>query len=262
MVLLATLLILIPVIPASGDFSEDFSDPELDGWILFDTYSTTTGTTSSWSVQNGSLMPTGNLNSYNDHNFACHDTDVNPRSSIWSFDMFGPSERWRLGFRVSLLPPLRDDGFYTLFLPHFQVVVSAGLDANGNPSALQIGLVQFTDESSFQLLDDVEPEDELIRGRHTYRIEREDSDVTVYADDQLLLKAKLDEMETTDYDAICLWSERGSGVKVDNITAVEVNPRSDDSSLGTSITPITLGIVAIVTTRYFMMNYKKKFACI
>jgi hypothetical protein len=98
-----------------------------------------------------------------------------------------------------------------------------------------------------------------LRGWHSYKIQREENNMTVYVNDQLILEGKLDESETTDYDSICLWSERGSGVKVDNITAVEVNPRSDDSSVSTSMTTITLGIVSIVTMRYFMLIYKKKF---
>ncbi|MHA2252827.1 MAG: hypothetical protein ACXAD7_20865 [Candidatus Kariarchaeaceae archaeon] len=223
-------------IPIRGDFSEDFSTTS-NGWIKYSQLNNS----HTWEVQDESLVSTGVLDDYDDFNFACHRTDVDTESAIWEFDMWGDEGRWRLAFRISEFPTIREeDGFYRTNMPHFQIVVSAGVDPFGNPSSPEIALVQYhAGTSDFRELTEIIPADSLLRGWHSYQIKRSDDRIKVYIDNSLQLEAELLSHGTAPYDAICMGSEEGSGVKIDNIKA-----RTDDDN-GFPILYAFVGLVGI-----------------
>lgn len=271
------ILIIFTLSPLSiqGNFSEDFSG-SLDGWT---TYSKVDNS-STWEVQDGKLLSTGILDDYTDHNFACHITNADSDSSYWSWDLNGTDELWRLGFRISEFPTLRGDNTYFPDMPHIQIVVSSGLDPNGNPGDSEIALVKYTTAFGFQMLINMEPSNEQLRGEHSYRIEMNTTDIALYEDEDLILIHD-NTVDTSSFDSICLWSEEGSQVKIDNIivgslddlittsssttestTNNGTNPIESSSDNGDALFPyfvIGAGIVTVTTAAYFTdITIKKK----
>jgi hypothetical protein len=95
-------------------------------------------------------------------------------------------------------------------------------------------------------------------GWHHYRIERNDNDIKAFVDGEQLLEAKLlsQYLSGNPYDSICIWTEVGSGVRVDNIKAVS----RDDGGFNL-MNPYFfggLGIAVIGSAGFMTRNYLKK----
>ncbi|MHA2172437.1 MAG: hypothetical protein ACXAB7_21410 [Candidatus Kariarchaeaceae archaeon] len=251
--LICLILLTTSPIPISGDFSEDFSDPTLEGWFL---YISRPNETHTWGVQDDTLASTGTLYP-GKFNGACHRTDVNPESSIWEFDLWGNNEGWQFGFQIGEFPLAEYDSNleFGYTMPHFQLVVAAGMDSSGQNTTPVIRIVQYL--NYFTFIKTIRPDDPQFRGWHHYRMERNGNDIKVFADGKRLLEAELATryLSPNPYDSICMWTEIGSGVRVDNIKAVS---RDDGGILMNPYFWGGLGIAVIGSAGFVTRNYFKK----
>jgi DNA-binding transcriptional ArsR family regulator len=254
-------------IAISGDFSEDFSDPILEGWLLYGTDSTwgsdwfvQSNNTHTWGLIDDTLVSAGSLYSRN-INLACHQTDVNPESSIWEFDMWGNNERWRFGFMISEFPTVNDSGNYRGQMPSIILDISAGLGFTGQNETPAISIGQYyyslDPAGTYSYIESITPDDSQLGGWHHYRIERNDNDIKVIADDIQLFDVELWFDTPNPCDSICMYTEMGSGIKVDNIKAV-----SQDDNGGILTNPFFWGGIIAITMMgsagFVTRNYLKK----
>jgi hypothetical protein len=245
-VLLTALLLTLAINPAtvSADFSEDFSDASLQNWTLYANDGENNDPTidHTWEIQDGTLVSAGNHSSYNHHNFACKSTEINEEAA-WSYDLYGPENDslWRYSFRISVFPKNRSAWpEIPLANPsHIQVVSVLGLDPDGIPNSdLQIAAAQLQHDPSvgdpwvgWLHIGEISVTEEQLRGWHSYIIEKNSTHLSVHLDDEFLFTGSLHQQILKDYDAICMWTELGSGVMVDILTVTIMVPSSSISQL-------------------------------
>ena len=218
-----------------GNYSQDFSKP-LDDWLFY-AEGESDWTQSSWEISNGTLR-SGGEKDFGIFEYACTKTEY--ISGIWDYDyFFGTDQSYRMGFRISKYPTYNETTGIPDFSPsHVQVVQKIGT-GNQTESAEyppKIEIAQFYHEKqSFsgwhiiglnftnQVLTETQ-----VRGWHHMSIVKNETYILVYLDGFLVNQGALIQFSSMEYDSICLWTNKGTGVMFDNISIKPLHPKDDD----------------------------------
>ena len=256
-----TLLLFIPF-KVNAEFSDDFSSID-DGWIFYQRGGDWAEESQhTWIIENGALKSGGVFINTTSTNLACHQTGID--EGKWAFDIYGPtSGKYRFGFRVSVFPKVLNQttGFVQWDPSHVQMVIEQGLDHSGqNATYSDVGMSQLLNEAPLWLgWYDIGPlaivDSSEITGWHHYTFEKNSTHMWFTLDGNQLSKGSLVVSATTTYDSICLWSEIGSGVAIDNI--ILEKPSHSDDRLRAIILP-TVGIVTLGGISYSGYSYFKR----
>ena len=180
-----------------------------------------------WDTQDGTLTSAGpkQLDNYSLITDATHKTGV--ENGIWDYDFFGPaSGPFRVGFRILRFSEVNETkGTPQLLSPsHVQVIVNIGLDANGIfvENSPTVHIAQLFNDGVFRrgwygIGDTPALNETQLRGWHHIQIEKNETHINVFLDNQYVTDGKMFNLGKDTYDGIGIWMDKGNGAKIDNI---------------------------------------------
>lgn len=262
-ILLVTLL-LHSGLPVYADFSEDFSG-DLSDWTMFARDAASGDYIDhEWDVQDGELINTGTFSSYQEQTYVCQETGYG--EGVWSFRLFGPEGRWRFGFRIAAFPAQHTNEYAPNYRPNFnltQLTVGYDVGPNGeSDNRYDFSFSQLRTEPSwlgFYGIGSVNLTQDHIVGWHDYRIEKNSTHIFGFIDGEHVLEAGL-RLKTDSYDSICMWTDIGTGVKIDDITIGDFPPDTTSNELPLSDILLfgSIATITVVGVTYTSRSYIKK----